>query len=204
MREARGVLNLAALRARRTDIDGLWVLEMKQASDDRGTVREFFRESAYSATDLPNHGPWVQVNITESNHGAIRGLHGEQMSKLVAIADGEAFGAYVDARPESPTRGNTVTVLLAKGTQVLVPAGVCNGFQSVSPGVTQYLYCFDREWSPEMAGVAVNPFDPTLAIAWPIPVDPDNPRYVSVKDRALPSLTEALAPASPKAPNITA
>ena len=41
-----------------------------------------------------------------------------------------------------------------------MPRGVCNGFQSVSPGSTQYLYTFDCEWAPGMAGAAVNPLDP--------------------------------------------
>ena len=51
------------------------------------------------------------------------------MTKLVAVVHGEAFGAYVDARPDSPTRGAVETVRLLPGTQVLVPQGVCNGFQ---------------------------------------------------------------------------
>jgi dTDP-4-dehydrorhamnose 3,5-epimerase len=83
-------------------------------------------------------------------------------------------------------------VTLTKGQQVLVPKGVCNGFQSVSPGVTQYLYCFDAEWAPGMAGTAVNPLDPELAIPWPLPVDTADRAQVSAKDGALPTLREVL------------
>src|SRR5439155_12037570 len=111
-----------------------------------------------------------------------RGLHGESMHKLVAIAAGEAFGAYVDSRAESPSFKQVVTTRLAPGTQVLVPEGVCNGFQSVSDGTTQYLYCFDHEWVPGMAGTAVNPLDPSLAIDWPLPP------LLSEKDAGLPPL----------------
>src|SRR3979409_167715 len=117
-----------------TKIDALHILEMKEVTDERGIVREFYRESAFLEAGLPSLGPWLQVNITESKHGSIRGLHGEDMFKLVAIVAGEAFGAYVDARPDSPSRGAVVTARLVKGTQVLVPRGVCNGFQSVSEG----------------------------------------------------------------------
>jgi len=39
------------------------------------------------------------------------------MFKLVAVVEGEAFGAYLDARPDSPSRGTTVTVKLAKGAR---------------------------------------------------------------------------------------
>ena len=172
-------------------IDGLVVLRMKQITDERGTVREFFRSSAMTEAGL-HAGPWLQVNVTESVQGAVRGLHGEAMTKLVAVVAGEAFGVYVDARPDSPTAGQVVTVRLTKGTQVLVPAGVCNGFQSVSPGGTQYLYCFDREWVPGMQGVAVNPFDPALGVDWPVAIDRDDRSLLSAKDAAQPMLAEVL------------
>ena len=48
------------------------------------------------------------------------------------------------------------------GRQVLVPEGVGNGFQATSEGGCQYLYCFDHEWAPGMAGVACTPLDPAL------------------------------------------
>ncbi len=175
-----------------TDIEGLFIIEMKTATDERGAIREFYRESAFREAGLPSLGPWLQVNITESKHGAIRGLHGEDMFKLVAIVSGEAFGAYVDARPDSPSRGKVVTTDLVQGTQVLVPKGVCNGFQSVSEGTTQYLYTFDNEWSPGMAGAAVNPLDPALGIPWPVPVGADDLAQVSAKDRGLPTLAQVL------------
>ena len=168
-----------------TAIDGLLVLRMKQITDDRGMVRELFRTSAFADAGVPV-GPWPQINATETKQGAIRGLHGEDMIKLVAVVSGEAFGAYVDARRDSATFGGVVTVPLRTGTQVLVPAGVCNGFQSVSAGVTQYLYCFTSEWTPGMAGVAVHPLDPALGISWPVTLDPEDPAQLSGKDAAQP------------------
>jgi len=176
-----------------TAIDGLVFVDMKEFRDERGVIREFYRESAWVEAGLPSLGPWLQINVTETAQGALRGLHGENMYKLVAIAAGEAFGAYVDARPDSPSRGKVETVRLVPGTQVLVPRGVCNGFQSVSPGSTQYLYAFDCEWVGGMAGTAVNPLDPALGIPWPLPVSA--PGAISEKDRGLPTLAEVLGEA---------
>ena len=122
--------------------------------------------------------------MTESGYGVIRGMHGEDMCKLVAIVSGEAFGAYVDTRPDSSSRGKVVTTPLRKGMQVLVPNGVCNGFQSVSAEGTQYLYAFDSEWVAGMAGTAVNPFDPGLAIPWPVAIDRSDESKLSAKDAA--------------------
>ncbi|MGD9798407.1 MAG: dTDP-4-dehydrorhamnose 3,5-epimerase family protein [Acidimicrobiia bacterium] len=174
------------MSASATAIDGLWTIRLKAVDDERGTVRELFRASALAAATGTELGPWQQVNVTETRRGAVRGLHGESMHKLVAVASGEAFGAYVDARPGSPSFGTVVTAVLVPGVQVLVPPGVCNGFQSVGPGVSQYVYCFDREWEPAMAGVAVHALDPALGIPWPLPVDPDDRSMLSAKDAALP------------------
>ncbi len=183
-------LTIVPFHAEPTGIAGLWRLRMKQVTDDRGTVREFYRESAFVDAGLPSLGPWVQVNATETSQGVIRGLHGEEMDKLVAVAHGEVFGAYVDTRPGSATFGRLVTAVLGPGVQMLVPAGVCNGFQSTSPGVTQYLYAFNSEWTPHMSGRALTPLDPDLAIPWPIAVDAANRALVSAKDAAAPRLRD--------------
>ena len=167
-----------------TLIDGLFVITMKQVEDERGLVREFYRQSSWQDLDLPWLGPFVQINITESKQGAVRGLHGEAMNKLVALAAGEAFGAYVDARQDSRTFGEVVTVPLVAGQQVVVPQGVCNGFQTVSE-TSQYLYCFDAEWVPGMAGLSVNPTDAALNIRWPLPP------VLSAKDASAPEFALA-------------
>ena len=172
-----------------TAIDGLVIITMKQVADERGVVREFYRASSWAEAGLPSLGPWQQMNVTESRRGSLRGLHGEDMFKLVAVAAGEAFGAYVDTRPASPTFGNVVTAQLIAGTQVLVPKGVCNGFQSVTD--TQYLYTFDAEWQAGMSGRAVNPLDPALGIEWPLPIDVDDPAILSAKDRDQPTFAQA-------------
>lgn len=172
------------MTATTTSIDGLWQLSTKSITDDRGTVREFFRTSGFAAAGVDVPQRWQQINLTHSGRGALRGLHGEAMTKLVGVASGAAFGAYLDARSGSRTRGRVVTVELTVGVQMLVPPGVCNGFQAVSEEGCQYLYCFDTEWTPQLSGVAVNPLDPSLAIRWPLPP------IVSAKDRAAPAFAE--------------
>jgi dTDP-4-dehydrorhamnose 3,5-epimerase len=177
----------------KTDIDGLFVIQVKAIEDDRGVIREFYRESSWIEAGLPSLGPWAQLNVTDTRQGTVRGLHGEAMHKLVGIAAGEALGAYVDVRRDSPTFRAVVTVPLTLRTQVLVPEGVCNGFQPISVGGCTYVYCFDNEWRVGMSGVAVNALDPALGIDWPLPVDCDDPAAISAKDRSLPTLTELLS-----------
>lgn len=181
---------IVPFEASETPIPGLWVVQMKQVTDERGAVREFYRESAFVEAGLPSLGPFLQINVTETRQGGLRGLHAEDMDKLVAVVAGEAFGAYVDLRPGSATFGEIHTVALTPGTQVLVPRGVGNGFQAVAPGVTQYLYCFDQEWVPGMAGTAANPLDEDLGIAWPFPIDVEDPAQISAKDASSPAVRD--------------
>jgi dTDP-4-dehydrorhamnose 3,5-epimerase len=169
-----------------TAIDGLWQLRTKAVTDDRGTIREFFRTSGFAGIGLPVPDQWSQINLTWTRRGGLRGLHGESMTKLVGVASGAAFGAYLDARKDSPTHGTVVTVALEVGVQVLVPPGVCNGFQAVSDDGCQYLYCFDAEWQPGMVGASVRPTDAALGIDWPLPVDPEDPASISAKDASAP------------------
>ncbi len=169
-------------------IAGLIVVTMKQVSDDRGTIREVFRRSAFEAAGM-TLGAFAQVNMTESRRGVVRGMHAEAMTKLLAVAHGAALGAYVDMRPDSTTLGMVETVELNPGVQVLVPSGVANGFQALTDP-TQYVYCFDHEWRPGMPGSACNPLDPELAIPWPIDVDVDDPAQISAKDRNAPMFSE--------------
>lgn len=184
------MLDITDFAVAHTAIDGLLLITMKQVRDERGIVREFYRESAFAAAGLPSLGPWLQVNVTETQRGGLRGLHAEDMHKLVAVVAGEAFGAYVDLRPGSASYGTVVTARLVPGQQVLVPRGVGNGFQAVADGATQYLYCFDQEWVPGMAGVACSPLDPALGIDWPLPIDQDDAAQVSTKDRDAPHLSQ--------------
>lgn len=169
-------------------IDGLVIITMKQVTDERGTVRELFRRSAFAAAGTPL-AQIDQINLTLTHVGAVRGMHAEEMTKLVAVAHGHARGVYVDVRPGSSTFGCVDDVDLEPGVQVLVPSGVANGFQALAPA-TQYAYCFDQEWSPGMPGCAFTPLDALVIDRWPLPIDPDDPSQISVKDRSAPTFDQ--------------
>jgi dTDP-4-dehydrorhamnose 3,5-epimerase len=174
-----------------TSIDGLLRITMRQASDARGTVRELFRASTFDAQGLEPR-TFRQINATESRRGAVRGIHAESMTKIVTVVHGEAFAAWVDLRPDSTTFRAVVTDRLVPGVQVRVPEGVGNGFQALVDG-TQYVYCFDREWRPDMPGWACHPLDPALGIEWPLPVDVADRAQLSAKDAAAPLLADLLS-----------
>lgn len=171
----------------KTEIDGLLVITSKQVTDERGTIRELVRRSWLQDNGLISD--FAQANNTLTHRGGVRGLHAEAMTKLVTVVSGCAFGAYVDIREGSATFGRVVTVDIRPGVMVLVPQGVCNGFQALEDA-TEYLYFFDDEWRPGMAGSALTPLDPDLGIDWPIPIDTDNRAMISHKDLTAPRLKD--------------
>jgi dTDP-4-dehydrorhamnose 3,5-epimerase len=174
-----------------TTIDGLTVIHVHSVTEPRGEVRELFRQSRYAAEVPGGPAPWSQINLSATKRGAVRGLHAEDMNKLVTVAAGRVFAVFLDTRPGSATRGVVATHELVPGIEVFVPRGVCNGFQALEN--SEYLYFFDAEWVPGMAGTSVTPLDPELGIAWPIEVDPDDRSQVSEKDATAPTLREALS-----------
>ena len=184
-------LEIKPFTALESKIDGLKIINVKMVTDDRGTVRELYRESEHMVI-LPNSvSNWKQVNLTRTKQGAVRGLHGEAMSKLVTVAVGSVFGVYVDTRPDSKTFGAVETVHITPGIQVFVPQWVCNGFQALEDN-TEYLYFFDNEWVSGMAGTALTPLDSELKIDWPIPIDAENREQISEKDAKAPRLRELI------------
>jgi dTDP-4-dehydrorhamnose 3,5-epimerase len=183
-------VSLTPFEAHETEVEGLVVMNLKQVSDERGTVREFYRRSTHSAVGAGLSEGWAQLNVTYTRRGAIRGLHGEAITKLVGVVAGRAFGAYVDTRSGSSSYGKVVTLPLEVGIQVLVPAGVLNGFQATGDEGCEYLYGFDSEWQPDIPGIGVSPLDPDLGIPWPITIDPADRSLLSAKDAGLPRLAE--------------
>lgn len=186
-------INLPIIQSRfiqSTPIKDLYIITLKQVSEERGTIREAYRHSSFRDIPVEGVGSWKQINVTESCQGVIRGIHAESMNKLVGVISGEGFGAYVDLRKDSPSKKVVFTTELRKGMQVFIPNGVGNGFQSTSEEPSQYLYCFDEEWTPGMPGLTINPLDPDLHIDWPIKMKASNSSLVSKKDISAPLLKD--------------
>ena len=69
-----------------------------------------------------------------------------------------------------------------------MPRGVGNGFQTLEPN-TVYTYLVNDHYSPGAAYTSLHPWDETLAIDWPIPLERAE---LSAKDRAQGSLSEVV------------
>ncbi|SEB36998.1 dTDP-4-dehydrorhamnose reductase /dTDP-4-dehydrorhamnose 3,5-epimerase [Paramicrobacterium humi] len=178
-------------------IPDLLVIELPVHGDARGWFKENWQREAMLAAGLPDFGP-VQNNISyNAEPGTTRGMHAEPWDKLVSVASGRIFGAWVDLR-EGPSFGRVFTLELGPDRAVFVPRGVANGYQTLEAG-TAYSYLVNDHWSPEAAYTFLNVAGDTTRIAWPIPLER---AVLSDKDRQHPAL-EMVSPVPPRATLVT-
>lgn len=153
-----------------TDVPGLLVLELPLHTDPRGWFKENWQRAKMVDLGLPDFTP-IQHNVAyNADRGVTRGVHAEPWDKLVSVVSGRIFGAWVDLRA-GDTFGRTVTLELGPERAVFVPRGVGNAYQTLRPD-TAYSYLVNDHWSAaaRSAYTFVNLADPSLAIAWPVPL----------------------------------
>jgi dTDP-4-dehydrorhamnose 3,5-epimerase len=155
--------------------------------DARGTFQEAWQAEKMQAAGLPDFQP-VQYNVARSGRGVLRGIHAEPWDKFIHLADGTAFAAWVDLRPDSPSFKQVLTLELSPEVAVYVPRGVGNSYLVTSDQVI-YTYLVNAHWQPDLTYTAVAYDDPEVGIEWPLPAEE---LIISDKDRANPSLAEAV------------
>lgn len=185
---------MAGLSIQETAIPGLLVLDLPLHGDARGWFKENWQRAKMLDLGLPDFGP-VQNNMSfNATAGSTRGLHAEPWDKLISLAHGRIFGAWVDLRP-GPGFGTSVTLEMGTDKAVFVPRGVANGYQALTAD-TVYSYLVNDHWSPEARAsyTYLNLADETVAIDWPIPLAEAE---ISAADLAHPRLGD-VTPMAPK------
>ena len=153
-----------------TEINGVWLIEPKCFSDERGYFMEAFKKEEFEA----NIGPvnFIQDNESKSSFGVLRGLHYQKgeysQAKLVRVIKGEVLDVAVDLRKSSPTFGKHVSVLLNENNkrQFFIPRGFAHGFAVLSEEAI-FTYKVDNSYTPQ-AETTIVFNDETLGIDWPL------------------------------------
>ncbi len=157
-----------ALTIQQTAIPGLLVIDLPLHGDSRGWFKENWQRAKMLELGLPDFLP-VQQNMSfNAEAGVTRGLHAEPWDKLVSLANGRIFGAWVDLRP-GESFGTSFTLEMGPDKAVFVPRGVANGYQALEPD-TAYSYLVNDHWSPQArtSYTYLNLADETVGIEWPI------------------------------------
>lgn len=180
-------LHLLFIRQKQMDfqelnIKGVWLIKPQRFGDSRGYFSEIWKQQEFEAH--VGKVDFIQDNESFSTYGVLRGLHlqrGEwSQAKLVRVSKGKVLDVAVDLRPDSPTRGKYVAVILSHegGEQLFIPRGFAHGFVVLSDEA-QFQYKVDNVYAPnsEMC-IAFN--DPDIGIDWMI--DPSE-MLLSDKDK---------------------
>jgi dTDP-4-dehydrorhamnose 3,5-epimerase len=172
---------------RETEIPGMFVIDLVLHGDNRGWFKENYQREKMEALGLPRF-EIVQNNFSfNAEVGVTRGMHAEPWEKFISVANGRIFGAWVDLR-KGDNFGKVFTMEITPEVAIFVPRGVANGYQTLEKNIT-YTYLVNAHWSPESQYAAVNQFDPTLGIEWPINHDE---AIVSEKDLNNPVLQDVI------------
>ena len=163
-------------------IHGAKLIKLNKIQDSRGWFTETFRKSWIDEVEITDEFTLDCFSCSEQV-GTLRGLHSQAGDtapvKLVQILSGKIQDVILDARKDSPTYGQHITLELdaADPKLLYVPRGCYHGFVTLAPN-TVFGYKMDRYYSPSTeCGVAWN--DPTLNIDWAIKED----LIISVRDQ---------------------
>lgn len=171
-----------------TAIPDVLIIEHRIFGDDRGFFYESFNEKEFrQATNVKD--PFVQDNHSRSARNVLRGLHFQTenaQGKLVRVTSGSVFDVAVDIRPDSPTFGQWISVILddKKRQSLWIPKGLAHGFLVLSDAA-EFLYKTTDYYNPQ-AEKTLRWDDPFLNIPWPVEGQPS----LSVKDAAGLSFSE--------------
>jgi dTDP-4-dehydrorhamnose 3,5-epimerase len=169
-------------------LSGLQLVVRQPIGDARGSFTRLF-----CADELREAGwthPIAQINHTITRQrGAVRGMHFQHPPhaemKLVTYMQGAVWDVAVDLRKGSPTflhwHGEELSA--DNHRALLIPEGFAHGFQTLSEDC-ELLYLHSAPHTPS-ADDGLNPTDPRLEIAWPLPISQQ-----SDKDAQRPHLTD--------------
>lgn len=167
-----------------TATDGVLLRRNVENPDGRGSFTELWRASlTLPLTDQP----MVQANLSRSRAGVLRGMHFHlHQADLWLLVEGRAVAAVTDVR--QALRGGRATseiIEMSVGDALFIPPQVAHGFLALTDVALVYLVSNEYDGTDEH-GFAWN--DPDAEIAWPA-----TPDIISDRDRANPTLREAIS-----------
>lgn len=156
---------------KKTEIEGVYIIQPKVFKDNRGYFMETFRQSDFDA-GIGRHVEFIQDNESKSSRGVLRGLHYQKgeasQAKLVRVIKGRVVDVAVDIRRNSKTFGRYVMVELSEEnkTQFFIPRGFAHGFLVLSDEAI-FTYKVDNAYAPQQEA-SIRYDDPDIAIEWPM------------------------------------
>jgi dTDP-4-dehydrorhamnose 3,5-epimerase len=171
----------------KTEIDGVLLIELDAAGDERGFFARTFCEEQFARAGIAMQPK--QINTSHNRDAlTLRGLHYQAAphgeSKLVHCVRGRLFDVAVDLRRASPSYRRWIGMELAPESRRLlfIPEGCAHGFLTLEPS-TDLIYVMGHPFVADAArGVRWD--DPAFDIKWPA-----EPRIISERDSSFPGFS---------------
>lgn len=175
-------------------ISGAFLIDLLVHEDNRGAFLESYHRSRYMECGIKVD--FVQDNRSISGANVLRGLHyqvNHPIGHLIYVTKGSIFDVGLDLRPNSPTFGCHLSMVLSaeQHQQLYLPPGVAHGFCTLEKHNEILYKCSEYYYPKDEAGVLWN--DPDLGIRWPSL----NP-HVKKRDAAFPRLRDIYYSKLPK------
>lgn len=178
------------MRFERAELDGVWLIGLEPAVDQRGFFARTFCAREFAERRL--HTVFPQHSTSYSGkRGTIRGMHFQRDPsaevKVVNCVRGAIYDVLIDLRPASPTYGRWQGFDLSAENRLrlYIPAGYAHGFQTLTDDA-EVEYLISEFHAPDRAA-GVRYDDAAFSIDWPLPVC-----SISDRDRTWPDYVEGI------------
>ena len=121
-----------------TKLSGVKLIVPDRFEDHRGSYTEIYDSQNYAGV---TDEYFVQDDISVSNKGVLRGLHGDwKTTKLVTVLNGVGYAVIADNRENSPTykTWQSFTLSAQNKHQLLLPAGIGNSILSLTDNMIYF------------------------------------------------------------------
>jgi len=175
------------MEIKKTDFNGVLILQPKVLEDARGSFMESYRSEWFTGVKF------IQDNEAVSKNRVIRGLHFQRppfaQSKLIRVLSGCILDVIVDLRKSSDTFGQVFSIELSSEnkTQLLVPKGFAHGYATLSNTAT-VLYKVDQYYNKPY-DTGIHPLSESLSIDWQV-----SDALLSNKDQTLTDFKDFKSP----------
>mgnify|MGYP001340967096 CR=1 FL=1 len=158
-----------------TKIDGPKLLKSKIFRDNRGYLRETFKNNLLNSLKFP-----FDV-MSFSKRNVLRGLHIQSknsQAKIITVTHGKIFDVAVDLRKKSKNFGKYVSIIMSDKSDFsfYIPSGFAHGFLCLSKRCTVNYKC--SKYRDIKSEKTLNWNDSSLNINWPV-----KKPILSIKDK---------------------
>lgn len=140
------------MKIERTEIEGVYVIDNFNATDERGLFVKTYNSNLFKESNLDFIIRESYYSVSKKN--VIRGMHFQlpphDHEKLVYVSKGSVLDVIVDLRKKSKTYKKFISVILSDENKksIFIPKGLAHGFKSLEKN-TITVYNVATEYNPK-------------------------------------------------------